>query len=146
MATTLKDKLEKLSREDRVWVEQRTRQLLADELSLRQTRQKLNRRQVDVAELMRVGQDNVSRIESRGENRISTVRQYVEALGGTLNLVAEFPDLEPVRIVGVEGVSMPEKSKTKARPRKVAPSTAKSAKTVSQTTRKTNRSASRARD
>lgn len=146
MATTLKDKLEKLSREDRVWVEQRTRQLVADELSLRQIRQKLNRRQVDVAELMRVGQDNVSRIESRGENRISTVRQYVEALGGTLNLVAEFPDLEPVRIVGVEGVSMPEKSKAKARPRKVAPSTAKSAKTVSQTTRKTSRSASRARD
>jgi hypothetical protein len=39
-----------------------------------------------------VGQDTISRIERRSDMLLSTLRRYVEAMGGKLELVAEFPD------------------------------------------------------
>lgn len=41
---------------------------------------------------MDVGQDTISRIERRSDMLFSTLRRYVEAMGGKLELVAEFPD------------------------------------------------------
>jgi len=39
-----------------------------------------------------VGQDTISRIERRSDMLLSTLRRYVEAMGGKLQLVAEFPN------------------------------------------------------
>lgn len=47
---------------------------------------------------MKVGQDTVSRYEQRTDMMLSTLERYVSAMGGTLTLVAEFPDREPVRV------------------------------------------------
>jgi hypothetical protein len=43
----------------------------------------------------------VSRLEQRSDLLISTLRGYVEAMGGKLSLVAEFPDQEPVILAGL---------------------------------------------
>lgn len=45
-----------------------------------------------------MGQDGVSRLEKRSDLLLSTLRNYVEAVGGNLTLVAQFPDQEPIAI------------------------------------------------
>jgi hypothetical protein len=56
---------------------------------LRQARQKT---QIAVAEKLRVGQGSVSRIEKQSDFLLSTLKEYVGALGGQLELRAVFPD------------------------------------------------------
>lgn len=48
-----------------------------------------------------IKQENVSRIEKRSDLLISTLSDYLEAMGGKLNLVAEFPDRPPVTLTGI---------------------------------------------
>ena len=45
-----------------------------------------------MAELLGIGQDSVSRIENRSDLLLSTLKSYVEAMGGSLKLLVEFPD------------------------------------------------------
>jgi transcriptional regulator with XRE-family HTH domain len=56
---------------------------------LRQARQQT---QTAVAEKLQVGQGAVSRIEKQSDFLLSTLREYVGALGGQLELRAVFPD------------------------------------------------------
>lgn len=74
--------------------------LIAEERSLQELRQAHKLTQKKMAEVLGIGQDSVSRLEQRSDLLISTLRNYVEALGGTLSLVAEFPDSDPVVLAG----------------------------------------------
>lgn len=75
--------------------------LIAEERSLQELRQAHRLTQKRMAEVLGIGQDSVSRLEQRSDLLISTLRNYVEAMGGTLSLVAEFPDKEPVVLTGL---------------------------------------------
>ena len=55
-----------------------------------------------MAKKLKVGQDTVSRVEKRTDMLLSTLSGYVEAMGGELNLVAEFPHRPPVRLQMLE--------------------------------------------
>ncbi len=72
-------------------IEGRAAELIAEEMSLRD-RQALKLTQERLAEALGIGQDGVSRLEKRSDLLISTLRSYVEAMGGSLSIVAEFPD------------------------------------------------------
>lgn len=48
--------------------------------------------QATLAETLETDQGNISRLEQRTDMYISTLRRYVEAMGGTLDIVARFPD------------------------------------------------------
>lgn len=48
--------------------------------------------QAELAGELGKGQAAVSRMERRADVYVSTLRRYVEALGGTLEIVARFPD------------------------------------------------------
>lgn len=54
--------------------------------------------QQDVADTLAVSQANVSRIEHQDDVYLSTLRAYIEALGGELEITARFPDGETVRV------------------------------------------------
>jgi DNA-binding XRE family transcriptional regulator len=54
--------------------------------------------QVELAAELGVGQDTISRLEKRSDMLLSTLRHYVESMGGTLELVARFPNRPPVAI------------------------------------------------
>lgn len=54
--------------------------------------------QADMARILAVGQDRVSKLENQRDCKISTLRRFVHAMGGRLYLVAEFPDGERRRI------------------------------------------------
>lgn len=79
--------------------------LIAEERSLQELRQAHKLTQKRMAEVLGVGQDSVSRLEQRSDLLISTLRGYVEALGGRLSLVAEFPDKDPVILSGLASLA-----------------------------------------
>jgi Helix-turn-helix domain len=100
MTTTLKDKMEALSEPRRQKVEARAAELIAEEMSLRDLRQAHLLTQQRLGEVLGIGQEGVSRLEKRSDLLISTLRSYVEAMGGRLQLIAEFPDRPPVVLTG----------------------------------------------
>jgi transcriptional regulator with XRE-family HTH domain len=70
----------------------RTQQLIAEEMALRHLRQARDLTQQTMAELLDIDQAGISKIESRSDMLLSTLRSYVKAMGGSLRLLAEFPD------------------------------------------------------
>ncbi len=68
----------------------RRAQAQVEQLTLQELRQRLSMTQVNVARTAEMTQSELSRLESRGDHRISTLRRYVEALGGELEVVALF--------------------------------------------------------
>ncbi len=54
-----------------------------------------------MAKSLGVNQKQVSAIEQRTDMHLSTLRRTVEKMGGRLTLVVEFPDREPVTLVGI---------------------------------------------
>lgn len=101
MPITLKDKMKELSPAQRKKVEARAAELIAEEMTLRELRQARKLTQVKVAKTLGVTQDSVSRLEKRSDLLLSTLRKTVEAMGGSLSLVAEFPDRAPVVLSGI---------------------------------------------
>lgn len=64
------------------------------EMPLQELRQAHQLSQERLAELLLTKQANVSRIERRTDMYISTLRSYIEAMGGKLDIIAKFPDGE----------------------------------------------------
>ncbi len=62
------------------------------EMDLRAVRELLGKTQVDVADALPMTQSEVSRLERRQDYRVSTLRRFVEALGGELEIIASFGD------------------------------------------------------
>lgn len=101
MATNIDDKIGKLNSVQRGKVEARARELIAEEMTLRALRQARKLTQVRMARKLGVTQDSVSRLEKRSDLLLSTLRKAIEAMGGNLSLVAQFPDGGPVVLVGI---------------------------------------------
>src|SRR5881392_1161936 len=98
---TLNQKIEDLGPARRKRVEARAAALIAEEMTLQELRQARKLTQVRMANALGISQDGVSRLEKRSDLLLSTLRKSVEAMGGNLSLVAEFPDREPVVLSGI---------------------------------------------
>src|SRR5258707_4166910 len=101
MSRNVDDIIRKLNPRQRKKIGARAAQLIAEEMTLRQLRQACRLTQQKVAKSLRIGQEGVSKIERRSDLLISTLREYVQAMGGQLSLVVEFPDREPVILSGI---------------------------------------------
>ena len=82
---------DKMSKHAQNAASMKTRHLLA-EMPLQELRQALHMSQERLAELLSTKQANISRIERRTDMYISTLRSYIEAMGGQLDIVARFPE------------------------------------------------------
>jgi helix-turn-helix protein len=98
MPRTLDQVIADLPEGERAQIAARARELIAEEMSLRQLRKALGKTQTAVAKRLKVGQDAVSKIETRGDMYVSTLRDFIRAMGGELELVAQFPNGPPVRL------------------------------------------------
>jgi DNA-binding Xre family transcriptional regulator len=63
---------------------------MEDVLALGELRESRKLTQVDLAAELGISQGNVSRMENRSEIYLSTLRSYIEALGGRLEITAVF--------------------------------------------------------
>ena len=61
-------------------------------LKLAQIREMRGMTQVELAEVLQVSQANISRVEHAEDLNLSSLRNYIEGLGGTLHITAVFPD------------------------------------------------------
>ena len=48
--------------------------------------------QEELAQVLDVGQASIAKLEKRTDMYVSTLRRFVEAIGGDLEIVAKFPD------------------------------------------------------
>ncbi len=101
MTTTLKQRMDRLPAKRRAKVEECAQELIAEEMTLRDLRKALDLTQERLAQTLNIGQDSVSRLEKRSDLLLSTLRGYVAAMGGSLELVARFPDRPPVIVSGL---------------------------------------------
>ena len=101
MPVNVEKKIKKLSPTRRKKVELRAAELIAEEMTLRDLRKARELTQARMAEQLGITQDGVSRLEKRSDLLLSTLRKTVEAMGGSLSLVAEFPDRAPVILTGI---------------------------------------------
>jgi DNA-binding XRE family transcriptional regulator len=99
--TNLERIRKELSPARRKKVKARAAQIIAEEMTLQELRRARKLTQVRMAKALGIGQDGVSKLEKRADLMISTVRKTVEAMGGSLSLVAEFPDRKPVVLAGI---------------------------------------------
>src|SRR5215510_11087255 len=90
-------------------IEARAAQLIAEEMTLQELRRARKLTQVRMAKTLGISQDGVSRLEKRSDLLLSTLRKSVEAMGGSLSLVAEFPDREPVILSGIAATEIESK-------------------------------------
>ncbi|MBT3332803.1 MAG: helix-turn-helix transcriptional regulator [Rhodospirillaceae bacterium] len=98
---TVDDLMNELPPKRRQAVAKMTDELIAEELTLRALRQAHKRTQEDVAKILGIKQNAVSKLEQRSDLLLSTLSNYVNALGGRLHLVAEFPNRPPVALKGL---------------------------------------------
>ncbi len=103
MPVNVNDKIRKLSPAQRKKVDTRAKELIAEEMTLRELRKARKLTQVQMARALGINQDSVSRIEKRNDLLLSTLRKTIEAMGGKLSLVANFPDRAPVVLSGIAG-------------------------------------------
>lgn len=101
MAKKLEQIIQSLSEERQKKIEARTQELIAEEMTLRDIRKARELTQERMAELLKIRQDSVSRLEKRTDLLLSTLRSYIEAMGGELELTAKFPDRPPVKLTGL---------------------------------------------
>jgi DNA-binding XRE family transcriptional regulator len=94
MAKKIDDIMAALPAQRRARIEGRAMELA----TLKDLRKAAEQTQEDLALLLGVGQDTVSRLEKRSDMLLSTLRHYVESMGGKLELVAQFPNRPPVVI------------------------------------------------
>jgi transcriptional regulator with XRE-family HTH domain len=99
--TNLERIRKELSPSRRKKIAARARVLIAEEKSLRELREAQKLTQASMAKALGIGQDGVSRIEKRSDLLLTTLRSYIEAMGGHLHLIVEFPDREPVALASV---------------------------------------------
>lgn len=97
---TLKDKLRALPASRRKKIADRTKSLIAEEMTMRELRKARNITQVEMAKALGVKQEQISRIEKRTDLHLSTLRRSIEAMGGELILAAKFPQGAPVKLTG----------------------------------------------
>lgn len=91
MAKKFKSLRDRMTPERRARNEAATRALLA-EMTVDELRRARNISQEDIADILDIRQAAVSKQVRRPDWHVSTLRRYIEAMGGRLELRAHFPD------------------------------------------------------
>jgi len=98
MGRRLDEVLETLPRERRDRVDARFEALRDEVDGLGELRRAAGKAQAEIAATLNIKQPSVSKIERQTDMYLSTLRSYVEAIGGRLDLVVRLPSRSPLRI------------------------------------------------
>lgn len=124
MARTLDDVFDSLPAERRARIEARSEALQDEYKTLQDLRKARELTQERMAETLGVKQENISRLEKRSDLLLSTLRSYVAAMGGSLELVAKFPDRPAVSLTALFEDSDPPAPKRARKHDRVGPAAA----------------------
>ena len=76
-----------------------TKRALIAEMPLHELRRARALTQRDMAKMLKVNQPAVSKLEQRADVYVSSLRSYIEAVGGRLKIIAEFPEGEALTLL-----------------------------------------------
>lgn len=79
-------------------IDARYREMKAEVESLRELRRVAGKAQADIASALKIKQPSVSKIEKQTDMYLSTLRSYVQAIGGELDLVVRLPKRPALRL------------------------------------------------
>jgi DNA-binding XRE family transcriptional regulator len=98
MARSFEDIMNSLPPERQQIINQGIEQLVAEEMTLQELRKAHDYSQKVLASTLEVNQATISKMERQADMLVSTLRSFVEAMGGTLEIIATFPNHPPVRL------------------------------------------------
>ena len=107
MARNLNDIIAALPADEQVAIESRYQELKHEVEGLRELRQIAGKAQEDIATALNIKQPSVSKIEKQADMYLSTLRSYVEAVGGKLELTVKLPAHPALRLQSLGDVSAP---------------------------------------
>lgn len=102
MARTRTEILASLPADRRQAIEERSAARIEEVIGLSAIRKHAGRSQEFIARVLGVSQPAVAQLERRGDTSLSTLRQYIEAAGGRLDLIVEMPGQKRLRITGFD--------------------------------------------
>ena len=91
MARSLNEIIAELPADEQAEIEARYQVLKQEVEGLRELRQIAGKAQADIATALNIKQPSVSKIEKQADMYLSTLRSYVEAIGGKLELPVKLP-------------------------------------------------------
>ena len=98
MAVSLEEFIGSLPEGEQSAIAARADELRAEVATLKELRALSGKAQTEVARTLGIKQPSVSKIERQTDLYLSTLRSYVEAIGGELELVVKLPDRAPLRL------------------------------------------------
>jgi DNA-binding XRE family transcriptional regulator len=98
MGRTLGEMIDALPKQRRERIDARYRELKEEVESLRELRKAAGKAQAEIAATLKIKQPSVSKIERQTDMYLSTLRSYVEAIGGELELVIRLPSRRVMRL------------------------------------------------
>lgn len=98
MARKLEEMIAALPRDEQQKIEHRYRELKQEVESLRELRALTGNAQADIAASLHITQPSVSKMEKQADMYLSTLRNYIEAIGGELELIVRLPKGRAVRL------------------------------------------------
>lgn len=115
---SLDDVIARMPAEDQQEVERRAAILIAQHNALRDVRKAMGKTQAAVAKRLGIKQENVARLERRGDMLLSTLRDYVRAIGGEVRLVVEMKGYAPIELEGLGDLAPVAATRRKPSPAK----------------------------
>ena len=100
MGRSLEEVTQSLALETRQKIESGTKDLIlkVEATRLKQLRERWGISQQELAKILDISQPAVSKLENQQDLLLSTLRQYVESLGGKLEILATFPDRMSIKL------------------------------------------------
>lgn len=105
MVRALKEVLDALPPKRRAEIDRRFKELVNEVESLRALRRASDMSQAKLAKTLKISQPAVCKIEKQTDMYLSTLRSYVEAMGGELDVIVRLPNRAPVRVKSLEDVT-----------------------------------------
>ncbi len=107
MGRSLNEVIASLPEARRARVEARAQELKDEVQSLGELRRAAGKAQTDIAAALKIKQPSVSKIEQQADMYLSTLRSYVEAMGGELELTVKLPSRPPIHLRSLGDVLPP---------------------------------------
>jgi DNA-binding XRE family transcriptional regulator len=101
MARTLAEVKASLDPDRRARIEAASAVAIAEIENLRELRRLVAMSQEQMAESLGVSQPSIHQVEKRTDLYLSTLRRFVQAAGGELELIVRLPNREPLRLKGI---------------------------------------------
>jgi predicted transcriptional regulator len=105
MVRMLKEVLDALPPKRRAEIDRRFKERLNEVDSLKELRRLSALSQVRIAKKLKISQPAVSKIEKQTDMYLSTLRGYVEAMGGELDVIVRLPHRKPIKVKSLEDVT-----------------------------------------